>query len=119
LQEELCACAQTWATRVESEGVVFRDSLRPDMATAGKFAPLTGYARADINRAGEELRRWWRSNEPIGPATGDAIAAMIAFRETFQVPLKKTAMGLRSTVQSECPELNGRAALASLRLRLW
>lgn len=79
-----------------------------------KFAPLSGYSRGDINRAGTELRRWWRCDDEIDRKTGEAIAAMIAFRESFQLPLKKTVMGLRSMVKSESPELvkGGRVPVA-------
>ncbi len=67
-----------------------------------KFAPLPGHSRSSINRAGRELRRWWLT--PEGGVTDDvveAFAAMIAFRESFQVPLKKVVMGLRSMVCTE------------------
>lgn len=73
--------------------------------TGSKFAPLDGYSRNEINRAGAELRRWWRSNDEISEATTAAIVAMVTFRESFQEPLKKTVMGLRSMVRSECPDL--------------
>lgn len=69
-----------------------------------RFAPVPGRSRAAINHAGDELRRLWTTHE-VGPATDDAVMAMIEFRETFQAPLKKTAMGLRSMVCSECPGL--------------
>lgn len=38
---------------------------------------------------------------PVGDEVLDAFRTMIAFRETFQVPLNKTVMGLRSMTQSE------------------
>jgi putative GTP pyrophosphokinase len=70
------------------------------MATAtGKFAPLPGYSRNAINRAGEHLRRW---PGDLAEAPPDAFTALIAFRESFQTPLTKTAMGLRSMVCTEC-----------------
>ena len=76
------------------------------MAEASRrFAPLVGYTRGDINRAGVELRRWWLSDEEIDRDVSLAIEAMTTFREAFQVPLKKTVMGLRSMVRSECPQL--------------
>jgi ppGpp synthetase/RelA/SpoT-type nucleotidyltranferase len=43
---------------------------------------------------------------------------MITFRETFQLPLKKTVMGLRSMVQSECPELKEPSARLPVAQRL-
>jgi len=73
------------------------------MATStSKFAPLPGHSRSSINRAGRELRRWWMTpGNAVTPETIDAFAAMIAFRESFQVPLKKVVMGLRSMVCTE------------------
>lgn len=74
--------------------------------TTSKFAPLPGYSRSAINRAGRELRRFWLADEEqASRATGEAFMAMIAYRESFQLPLKKTVMGLRSMVCSEVPEL--------------
>lgn len=87
--------------------------------TAVKFAPLERYGRGDINRAGEQLRRWWRSEDPIDDVTHDAFVAMVTFREAFQGPLKKTVMGLRSMVRSESPELKepGRRVPVAQRLK--
>jgi len=71
-------------------------------ATTSKFAPLPGHSRSSINRAGRELRRWWLTpGNTVTPDTIDAFTAMIAFRESFQVPLKKVVMGLRSMVCTE------------------
>lgn len=84
----------------------------------GKFAPLPGYSRGDVNRAGVELRRWWRSDEGMNADTSRAITAMVEFRETFQLPLKKTVMGLRSMVRSECPELKEPGARLPVAQRL-
>jgi hypothetical protein len=73
---------------------------------SSKFAPLAGYSRSDVNRAGIELRHWWRqTSPPVTPEVVTAFAAMIAYRESFQLPLKKTVMGLRSMVCSEVPAL--------------
>jgi putative GTP pyrophosphokinase len=44
---------------------------------------------------------------PASDAVLDAFRTMIVFRETFQVPLNKTVLGLRSMVCSEQPELKG------------
>lgn len=91
-------------------------------ATQSKFAPLPGYTRSSINRAGEELRAYWRAEdfERLPPEdTVKAYAAMIAFRESFQLPLNKTVMGLRSMVCSECPELErGKSARVPVAQRL-
>jgi len=74
--------------------------------TTSKFAPLPGYSRSAIDRAGDELKRYWLADdEKASVATLRAFEAMIAFRESFQLPLKKTVMGLRSMVCSEVPEL--------------
>jgi hypothetical protein len=86
--------------------------------TTSKFAPLPGYSRGDINRAGGELRRWWASDEGMTEDTGQALDAMVAFRETFQLPLNKTVMGLRSMVRSECPELKVSGARLPIAQRL-
>jgi GTP pyrophosphokinase len=84
----------------------------------GKFAPLSGYSRNQVNRAGAELRRWWLSDDEVSGTTVQAFEAMIAFRESFQMPLKKTAMGLRSMVGSECPELKRPGARVPVAQRL-
>lgn len=86
--------------------------------TPSKFAPLPGYSGGDINRAGVELRRWWRSDKPTTKETHEALVAMIRFRETFQAPLNKTVMGLRSMVRSECPELKAPGARLPVAQRL-
>ena len=71
-------------------------------ATSSKFAPLPGYSRSAINRAGRELRRFMHQQGPgVSEATLEAFQAMILFRESFQTPLKKTVMGLRSMVCTE------------------
>ena len=76
------------------------------MVSVLKFAPVEGISRTAIDRAGVELRRWWDSDDEDLPfETIEALTAMIAFRETFQLPLNKTVAGLRSMVCSECPEL--------------
>jgi putative GTP pyrophosphokinase len=69
-----------------------------------KFAPLPGYSRSEINRAGVELRRFW-DDDHLTAEMINAFGIMITFRESFQSPLKKTVMGLRSMVCSEWPEL--------------
>jgi len=43
---------------------------------------------------------------------------MIEFRESFQLPLKLTVMGLRSMVRSECPELKLPGARVPVAQRL-
>jgi hypothetical protein len=80
------------------------------------FAP--GYSRSAIDRAGETLREFWLSSDPATDATLDAFRAMITFRETFQEPLRKTVMGLRSMVKSEVPALKASGAHVPVVQRL-
>lgn len=83
------------------------------MAEQPIFAQIPGLSRSAIDRAGERLERWWSAEEEP-PASDDVTAAfmeMIAFRETFQLPLKKTVMGLRSMVRSEQPDLKAAHAI--------
>ncbi len=74
------------------------------------FAPLAGYSRSQIDRAGTALRSWWIDDKEVEvtPALLSAFGAMISFRESFQLPLTKTVMGLRSMVRSESPELKAK-----------
>lgn len=70
------------------------------------FAPVPGISRTRLDRAGAELRRFWLGDSVQAPP--DVVRAymdLIAFRETFQAPLNKTVLGLRSMVCSEWPEL--------------
>jgi putative GTP pyrophosphokinase len=84
-----------------------------------QFAPLPGVSRKAIDRAGIELRRYWMSDdEDVTNATIEAFTALIAFRETFQVPLNKTVLGLRSMVRSEQPELKQPGARVPVVQRL-
>jgi hypothetical protein len=50
------------------------------------------------------------SDTAASEATLDAFRALIEFRESFQLPLNKTVMGLKSMVRSECPELKAEGA---------
>lgn len=89
-------------------GIVIR-RYASSVADITKFAPLPGVSRTQINRAGEALRRWWEDDGPLAEEDRDAVIeafrVMIQFRESFQTPMGKTAMGLRSMVKSEWPEL--------------
>lgn len=70
------------------------------------FAPVPGISRTALDKAGAGLREWWDApGDEINDALLEAFMAMIIFRETFQMPLSKTATGLRSMVCSERPEL--------------
>jgi GTP pyrophosphokinase len=70
------------------------------------FAHIPGRSRSALDRAGEKLERWWSAADEPPPSDeiNRAFMDMIVFRETFQLPLKKTVMGLRSMVCSEQPE---------------
>jgi hypothetical protein len=86
---------------------------------ASKFAPLPGYSRNAVNRAGIALREWWQDDDEFArPEAVEAFVAMIAFRESFQSPLNKTVNGLRSMVRSECPELKQPDARVPVAQRL-
>jgi putative GTP pyrophosphokinase len=63
-----------------------------------------GHSRSAIDRAGTALRDYWISGEVTDGAI-DAFGVMIEFRETFQRPLDKTVLGLRSMVRSEWSQL--------------
>jgi putative GTP pyrophosphokinase len=78
-------------------------SLNGDSLPSMSFA--AGYSRSAINRAGASLRNFWVGDQPPTDEVVAAFVTMIAFRETFQEPLRKTAIGLRSMVKSECPAL--------------
>lgn len=75
------------------------------MEAPPSFAPVFGYSRTSIDRAGVTLRELLKSRREITDADVLAFGALITFRETFQTPLSKTATGLRSMVCSESPEL--------------
>jgi len=68
------------------------------------FAPVPGASRTAIDRSGKALRDWWNDLNRLDDQIVHAYRLMIRFRETFQLPLGKTAMGLRSMVRSEIPE---------------
>jgi hypothetical protein len=88
-------------------------------AQASKFAPLPGYSRTAINKAGTRLREWLEGDDDHAPLDVlEAFEAMIVFRESFQAPLNKTVNGLRSMVRSECPELKRSAARVPVAQRL-
>lgn len=64
-------------------------------------------SRRQIDLAGERLRDWWfdfgLSHELVAtdPVLTAATGLFVSFREGFQVPVSKTAMGLRSFLRSE------------------
>ncbi|MGN6870285.1 MAG: hypothetical protein ACTHMY_17995 [Solirubrobacteraceae bacterium] len=89
------------------------------MANEISFAPVPGISRTRLDRAGAELRRYWLGNEPeASPVVVRAYMDLIAFRETFHVPLDKTVLGLRSMVRSEWPELKAPSSRVPVVQRL-
>jgi hypothetical protein len=66
------------------------------VADKSGFARVAGYSRSQIDRAGGVLRRWWTQDDDLvsTDAIFEAFTTMIEFREAFQVPLNKTAVGL-------------------------
>ncbi|MBJ7470999.1 MAG: RelA/SpoT domain-containing protein [Solirubrobacteraceae bacterium] len=65
-------------------------------------------SRSEIDRAGVTLTSYVNASGDPGPTWDEfshAVDVMIKFRKTFQTPMNKTAMGLRSMVMSCCPEI--------------
>lgn len=64
-----------------------------------------GLSKGQINRAGDRLRLW--TNDPEEWMRADAeevhetFGILVAFRSSFNTPLTKVVMGLRSFVKSE------------------
>jgi putative GTP pyrophosphokinase len=69
----------------------------------GDFA--AGYSRSAIDRAGLVIRDAILRRDQDSEDLQSALGTLIVFRETFQRPLDKTVMGLRSMVSSESPDL--------------
>jgi len=71
-------------------------------------------SKRQVNRAGDLLRDWWMNPNSRGIALGqstlsDALALVLfEFRPTFQRPLDKVVMGIRSMVRSSSPALKGK-----------
>jgi len=84
------------------------------------FAQIPGLSRSAVDRAGEKLERWWSAKQapPDTYEIDRAFTEMIVFRETFQLPLKKTVMGLRSMVCSEQPEFKAAGSTVPVVQRL-
>jgi len=80
----------------------------PNTPSMPAFAPVPGYSRTQIDRAGALLRPCWHTpmdeDDPILAGLVDACVASIACREVFQPVPDKTATGLRSAAASERPE---------------
>lgn len=90
----------------------------PHADTVRRVTFAAGYSRSAVDRAGVVLRRFWEGSGAVTPEEVDAFTAMIAFRETFQDPLRKTATGLRSMVKSEVPRYKAAEAPVPVVQRL-
>lgn len=70
---------------------------------------VEGLSKGQINRAGERLRLWVSDPEAEEGATPEeryeTYGTLVAFRTSFQQPLAKVVMGLRSMVKSEMEAL--------------
>lgn len=88
-----------------------------DEETAIKFAPLPGISRSRIDRAGDSLREFWTGERLRDQQVEEAMEVLVAFRSSFQEPLNKTVMGLRSMVTAEWPELRDRHLPVVQRLK--
>ncbi len=70
---------------------------------------VEGISKSEINRAGDRLREWiaepdaYRTADPR--VARDTFTALVAFRTSFQLPLNKVVMGLRSFVKNEMSAL--------------
>jgi putative GTP pyrophosphokinase len=73
------------------------------------------FSKGEVNRAGQQLRDWWMNpnSRPImigakDPLTEALGLVLFEFRPTFQKPLDKVVMGVRSMVKSASPSLKGK-----------
>lgn len=62
---------------------------------------MDGLSKRQVNRAGDRLRAFFETSEPVTDDVVDALVVLIRFRELFQEPLNKVAMGVRSMVCTE------------------
>ena len=66
---------------------------------------VEGLSKGQINRAGDRLRLWTSDPEEwVGADAQEAhetFGTLVAFRSSFDTPLTKVVMGLRSFVKSE------------------
>ena len=68
-----------------------------------RVAPYTswGGSRSQVDRAGQNVREWFRAPIALAPAINEAFDVVWKFRGEFQRPLTGVVMGLRSFVKSE------------------
>lgn len=82
---------------------------------------MAGLSKSRVDRAGARLRAWWL-DENADDLDEDQLAGpaddLYAWRETFQTPLTKVVMGLRSMVQTVRPELKAPAVRVPVGQRL-
>lgn len=66
---------------------------------------VSGLSKGQIDRAGARLRLWMSDDQAWDEADPELVTetfgTLVAFRSSFQVPLTKVVMGLRSMVKSE------------------
>jgi len=71
--------------------------------------PSPPFSKGQINRAGDRLREWLLDDDAWQNATEqetmDTFGVLVPFRASFQQPLNKVVMGLRSFVKSEMKAL--------------
>ncbi len=60
-----------------------------------------GLSKSEVNRAGQALRRWFRSEMTDRAKAEEAVAIVLRYRAAHSYPLVKANMGLRSMVKSE------------------
>lgn len=58
-------------------------------------------SKRSINQAGDLLREWWKDRGDIGPEETEAIDLVWDYRASFQDPLTKVVMGVRSNLAAE------------------
>jgi ppGpp synthetase/RelA/SpoT-type nucleotidyltranferase len=67
----------------------------------GEDDAVTVPSKSAVNAAGERLRVWSGSADPLGEAGLQAFQSLWDYRASFQVPLTKVVMGVRSNMQAE------------------
>lgn len=84
-----------------------------------------GFSKGEVNRAGDLLRDWWMNpnSRPIrvrdeGALTDALGLVLFRFRPTFQRPLDKVVMGVRSMVKSSSPSLKKKGVSLPVGQRL-
>ncbi|HEY1774637.1 MAG TPA: RelA/SpoT domain-containing protein [Solirubrobacteraceae bacterium] len=84
------------------------------MTVPAPASPLL--SKRQVNRAGDLLRDWWMNPNSRQLADSNELSesvrlVLFEFRPTFQRPLDKVVMGVRSMVRSSSPGLKGRSSI--------